>query len=167
MPSGRAPIAETSSVESLLQRRWSHRRSVPTSLLSLLTAICWAVWFYLVLPLVGVLLWILGIRLFVEQMQSGGFDALRQALMSYAETLLVIVGLLALWILWNVVRYGGAKNRRNVKQPWVTDLEVSQSFRLDDSLLETLRGARRVRVDVDEDECVVLLRDRGPGQGGA
>ena len=43
MQSGAAPIAESSTVEALLQRHWSHRRPLSTGLLGALTAVFWAI----------------------------------------------------------------------------------------------------------------------------
>ena len=157
MQSGAAPIAESSSIESLLHRRWSHRRPVPTGLLGALTAVFWAIWVYLVLPLVGLLLWAFGARLFVRELAEGGYRALLSSLLAYSTVLLGLVALLAIWMAWNIVRYGGASDRRTVKRPAVTDGEIAAAFRIDDSLLEQLRARRTVHLDLDADDCVMMV----------
>jgi poly-beta-1,6-N-acetyl-D-glucosamine biosynthesis protein PgaD len=157
MPPGKAPIGESSSIRELLARRWSQRRPVPTGLLSVFTLLFWAVWVYLVLPLATAVMWVLGVRLFGERMEADGYEGLRHSLISYSGVLLVLVGLLAVWIAWNVFRYGGSSDRRTVKRAEVTDPEVWEAFRLDDSLLEPLRQARMVRIDVNAAGCVVVL----------
>jgi poly-beta-1,6-N-acetyl-D-glucosamine biosynthesis protein PgaD len=121
-----------------------------------LTLLFWMVWVYLVLPLVSLLLWFFGVRLVVQQIVAGGYEGLRASLAAYSLVLLVLVGLLALWIAWNVVRYGGDNDRRTVRRAEVTDEEVQKAFRLDHSLLSVLRGERLVRIDLDGDGVVVM-----------
>ena len=160
MPSGKAPIAESSTVDALLARQWSHRRPLPTGLLALLTVLFWGVWLYLVLPLVSLLLWALGVRFLVEQIRRGGYEGLLGSLITYGVVLLVLVSLLALWIAWNVVRYGGSSDRRTVKRAEVPDWVVRGKFRIDDSLLSVLRAERLVRVDFEGDDVVVIADAR-------
>ena len=160
MVSGKAPIAESSTVEALLARHWSHRRTVPTGILALLTVLFWAVWLYLVLPLVSLLLWALGVRVFLKQFRQGGYEGLLGSLITYGVALLVLVGLLAFWITWNVVRYGGSSDRRTVKRAEVPDWVVRGKFRIDDSLLSVLRAERLVRVDFEGDDVVVIADAR-------
>ena len=156
MPPGKAPIAESSTVDALLARQWSHRRPLPTGLLALLTVLFWGVWLYLVLPLVSLLLWAFGVRFLVEQIRRGGYEGLLASLITYGVVLLVLVSLLALWIAWNVVRYGGSSDRRTVKRAEVPDWVVRGTFRVDDSLLSVLRAERLVRVDFEGDSVVVI-----------
>jgi poly-beta-1,6-N-acetyl-D-glucosamine biosynthesis protein PgaD len=161
MESGEARIAESSTVDALLARHWSHRRPIPTGILALLTTLFWAVWLYLVLPLVSLLLWALGARVFLEQLGQGGYEGLLASLATYSSVLLAIVSVLALWIVWNVVRYGGSSDRRTVKRAEVPDWVVRGTFRLDENLLAVLRAERLVRVDF-EGEGVVVLPDGRP-----
>jgi biofilm PGA synthesis protein PgaD len=130
---------------------------VPTGVVGALTALFWAVWIYLVLPLVGLLLWAFGVKLFVRELAEGGYRVLLASLLAYSTVLLALVALLAMWMAWNIVRYGGASDRRTARRPGVTDPEIAAAFRIDTSLLETLRGHRKVRVDLDADDCILLL----------
>jgi poly-beta-1,6-N-acetyl-D-glucosamine biosynthesis protein PgaD len=159
MPSGKAPIVEARPVHSMLERRRSGRRPVSTGMLSVLTVLFWGVWVYLVLPILALLLWAAGIRLFVTEMVASGRHDLVRALLSYSTVLLTLVALLLLWILWNSVRYGGDSDRRTQKRPEVEDLEVGKSFSLDFTLLSTLRTQRFLRLELDRDDCVVLLEE--------
>ena len=76
--------------------------------------------------------------------------------------LLVLVGLLAFWIAWNVVRYCGSSDRRTVKRTEVPDWVVRGKFRIDDSLLSVLRARRLVRVDFEGDDVVLIADARHP-----
>ena len=156
MPPGKAPIAESSTVDALLARQWSHRRPLPTGFLALLTVLFWGVWLYLVLPLVSLLLWAFGVRFLVEQIRLGGYEGLLGSLITYGMVLLVFVSLLALWIAWNVVRYGGSSDRRTVKRAEVPDWVVRGKFRIDDGHLSVLRAERLVRVAFEGDDVVVI-----------
>jgi poly-beta-1,6-N-acetyl-D-glucosamine biosynthesis protein PgaD len=163
MRSGKAPTAEASSVGALVARHWSHRRPVPTGVLALLTVLFWGMWVYLVLPVVSLVLWVLGVRLFIHEMAQGGYEALLASLAAYSSVLLVLIGLLALWIGWNVARYGGSSDRRTVKRAEVPDSAVRDTFRLDDGVLSVLRSVRLVHVDLNGDGSVeVLLVDARP-----
>lgn len=156
MPSGEAPTAESRTFNALLKRHWSHRRPLPTGVLALLTMLFWAVWIYLVLPLLSLLLWALGVRLFMEHIAQGGYEGLRNSLVAYSSVLLVLVGLLALWIAWNVVRYGGGNDRRTVKRAEATDAAIREAFHLDDGLLSKLRRERFLRVDLNGGGVVLM-----------
>lgn len=160
MPPGKAPIAESSTVDALLARQWSHRRPLPAGILTLLTVLFWGVWLYLVLPLVSLLLWAFGVRFLFMQIRQGGYEGLLRSLLTYGVVLIVLVGLLALWITWNVVRYGGSSDRRTVKRTEVPDWVVRGKFRIDDSLLSVLRAERLVRVDFEGDDVVVIADAR-------
>ena len=156
MQSGEAPIAEASTLDALRARQWSHRRPLPAGIVSALTVLFWGVWVYLVLPLVSLLLWFFGVRFFIRELAEGGYEGLRASLVAYSSVLLVLVGLLALWIVWNVVRYGGSKDRRTAKQDEVDDARVREAFDLDESRLAALRGQRFLRVDLNGGGLVVM-----------
>lgn len=166
MASGKAPIAESSTVEALMGRQRSHKRPLPTGIVSALTLLFWGIWLYLVLPLVSLLLWFFGVRLFIQEIKNGAYEGLRSSLADYSLVLLVLVALLALWIAWNVSRYGGSNDRRTVRRTEVTDDDVQKWFHLDGSLLAVLRGERFVHVDLDGDGCVMVMGtspSRAPG----
>ncbi len=157
MQSGAALIDEASTIEAMRARRGAPRRPLPTGMLGTLTVVFWAVWIYLILPLVSLVLWVSGVRLFAREIGADSYGGLAQTLIAYSSTLLVLVALLALWIAWNVARYGGTHDRRRVKADEIADRVVWERFRLDDALGQSLRQARSVRVDVDETGFVTGL----------
>jgi poly-beta-1,6-N-acetyl-D-glucosamine biosynthesis protein PgaD len=156
MRSGEAPIVEASGIDAMLARHWSRRRPLPAGIVSALTLLFWGAWLYLVLPLVSLVLWVFGVRFFIREIAEGGYEALLGSLFAYSSVLLVLVGLLALWITWNVVRYGGDKDRRTAKKAEAEDAKVREAFDLDESLLSALRGQRFVRVDLNGGGLVVI-----------
>jgi biofilm PGA synthesis protein PgaD len=125
--------------------------------LGVLTALFWALWVYLVLPLAGLLLWAVGVRLFVHRLAESGYRALLSSLLAYSSVLLILVGLLVLWMAWNIMRYGGSSDRRTARRPDVPDPAVAAAFRIDGSLLDVLRSGHKVRIDLDADDRIVVL----------
>lgn len=130
--------------------------------MSVVTLAFWAVWFYFVTPLVTLVLWLLGVGLVRDHVTATGYHDMRQAILSYSLVLLGMVALLTFWIVWNVVRYSGTADRRTVKRPDVTDLEVWQTFKLDDSIHATLCATRLARIDLDETDTVVVISTATP-----
>jgi len=162
MPSGKAPTGEPGTARALLGEQWSRRRPLPAGIFSLLTVVFWAVWLYLVAPLISLLLWAFGVRLFLREIGADRFLGLRTALVSYSTALLVLVGVLALWIAWNVVRYGGSHDRRTAKRVGATDEQVRHAFHLDESLFERMRTERLVRIGLDRDGRAVRAEATPP-----
>lgn len=165
MRSGAALIAEASTLEAMRARRGSPRRPLPTGMLGTLTVVFWVLWIYLILPLVSLVLWAAGVRLFAREMGADGYRGLAQTLIAYSSTLLVLVALLAFWIAWNVARYGGTHDRRRVKAREIADRAVWERFHLDEALGQSLRQARSVGVDVDETGFVTGLHRLGRRAG--
>jgi poly-beta-1,6-N-acetyl-D-glucosamine biosynthesis protein PgaD len=162
MQSGVALIDEASTIEAMRGRRGAPRRPLPTGMLGTLTVVFWALWIYLVLPLLSMVLWATGVERFGREMSADSYRVLAQTLVGYSSTLLVLVGLLALWIVWNVSRYGGTHDRRRIKADEIADSEVWQRFHLDDAVGKSLRAARCVRVEVDATGSVIGLHRLSP-----
>jgi poly-beta-1,6-N-acetyl-D-glucosamine biosynthesis protein PgaD len=127
----------------------------------MLTGAFWAIWVYLALPLLSVLLWIFGARRFVQHVGHGSVEQFRDASITYSSVLLVMVGLLAAWILWNVLRYGGSRDRRTEKVREAPDEDLQRAFRIAPDVLDRLRGAHRARLDLDADGGVMILASSG------
>lgn len=156
MRPGRAPTVDGERMEPV-RRPWHHpwppRRPGEIGLLAFLTVLFWGLWIHLVLPLVGLVLWWLGIERLFEEVLVVGYTDLSQTLLSYTGIFLVMVSLFGLWVLWNVVCYGGSVHPDD-KLPRVARSEVRQVFALSHTDLATLRSARVVHVDLDPDDRV-------------
>ena len=156
---GEAPTGRLSSIAAMLERRASpSRRLARKGAIYLLTMIFWGLWTYLVMPILSLVLWFLGFQLFTRQMtELGGYTTLLYSLRDYSLVFLGIVLALLLWILWNVVRYGGSKDRRTVKKDEVPDVEIAQAHSMDMALLTDLRAEQCVTVDVTPSGSLVIL----------
>ena len=157
MRPGRAPTVDGERMEPVRRpwhRRWPpRRRPAEIGLLAFLTVFCWGLWIHLVLPLVGLILWWLGIERLFEEVFTVGYADLSQTLLSYTGVFLVMVSVFGLWVLWNVFCYSGTI-RPDDKLPRVARSEVRQVFDLSHTDLATLRDARVVHVDLDADDRV-------------
>ncbi len=85
-----------------------------------LTLLFWGFWFYLWLPLISVVAWLLGFKiLYSHIMALGGLNEFLVQLNIFSIGIFAASGILALWSFYNLKRYG-AYNRRN--KIYYTDL---------------------------------------------
>ena len=157
MPPGKAPIAESSTLDALLARQWSRRRPLPTGLLALLTVLFWGVWLYLVLPLVSLLLWAFGVRFLVGRSARAATRGCAPPLIAYwrgparPRRPARLLDRLERGALWRQTATGAPSSGRRCPTR-----RSAKAFRIDDSLLSVLRGERLVRVDFEGDGVVVI-----------
>lgn len=122
----------------------------------LMTFVFWGLWVYLVAPLLSLLLWYIGIYLFVDRMITlGGYEAFAEQLVNYGSAVFVMWLLLTLWVLWNLRRYG-QRNRRTVPPPHVTHAQIAESMHLSPESLRLLNASRVTHMHFDAQECPVI-----------
>jgi len=121
-----------------------------------ITALFWAAWLYLVMPLLSLLLWFAGIHLFVEEMiVRGGYEALRGELLHYGFVILGILLVISLWVIWNHQRYG--RHNLRIHQPLTVGLnEQAQHVGLSTQALRTLQSRRYLLVTFDDKDRLVI-----------
>jgi biofilm PGA synthesis protein PgaD len=125
-----------------------------------LTTLFWLAWLYLIMPLVSLLLWMLGVELFMEVMITrGGYQALLEELVHYS---LVILGMLAvtlIWVNWNLRHYG-RHNKRTLQPQPVSIRELAVHSGLSTRKITAMQTARQLLVTFDASDHPVL-RTRG------
>ena len=121
-----------------------------------ITAIMWGLWVYLVAPLLSLLLWFIGIYLFVERMTTlGGYQAFSEQLVNYGAVVFSMWLGLTLWVLWNVYRYG--RNDRRVElPPHVTDIQMAEAMNLSAEAMNDIRTNRQISLHFDGQERPVI-----------
>ena len=63
--------------------------------------LCWAMWIYLLVPLVTLTSWVLGDKKMINEMRwFGGYKSLLELLQIYLISLLVMAGLWLIWIIY-------------------------------------------------------------------
>ena len=118
------------------------------TMFAVITALMWAAYGYLWLPLLSLLLWGFGIELAYDAMvRAGGASALRAALMWYAVMLVDVIVTVAIWSQVNKWRFTN-RNRRTAHSR-VADTAMADHFGVGIDDVERLRSARRVELDID------------------
>jgi biofilm PGA synthesis protein PgaD len=107
----------------------------------ILTLIFWGFWFYLWLPLISVVAWLLGFRiLYSHIIELGGLDEFLVQINIFSSGIFAASGILALWSFYNLKRYG-AYNRRN--KVYYTDLHgLASHLSIAATELKTIQQAK-------------------------
>lgn len=115
---------------------------------TIVTAVMWAAYVYLWLPLVSLAAWGLGVEFAYDIMvRAGGAEALRTALFWYLVLLMDVTLTVAIWSTVNKLRFAG-HNRRTAHER-IQDTAMASYFGVTPEVLERLRTARRLEIDVD------------------
>jgi biofilm PGA synthesis protein PgaD len=117
--------------------------------------ICWAMWVYLLIPLVPLSSWVLGDRKMINEMRwFGGYKSLLQLMEIYVVTLLVMA---ALWLCWICYR----KLRSRIILPSahkiVNDTELCAFYQVKADELEQCRNVSKITVHFDDHGHIVHL----------
>jgi len=145
-----------------MTRRLSHKQSgLQRAAEFTLTTLFWLAWLYLIMPLVSLLLWMVGVQLFVDEMITrGGLQALIEELLQYG---LVVLGMLVatlLWVNWNLRHYGGHNKRTHQPQPVSLD-EIVTDTGLSLAEIIEIRKTRSLLITFDaSDRPVIRIRDK-------
>ena len=139
--------------ERLKPSRW--RRATEFTV----TTLFWLAWLYLVMPILSLLLWALGVQLFVDEMiVRGGYEALIAELMRYSLVILGMFGATLVWVYWNLRRYG--RHEKRTQQPVPVSLaEIASSSGLSPDAILTIRTNRRLRITYDDADQPVIQLD--------
>jgi biofilm PGA synthesis protein PgaD len=124
---------------------------------TLFTAIMWAIYLYLWVPLLSMLAWLLGFEFAYDVMiRTGGIRELGGILVAYGVIVTVIFATVAFWSLSNRVRYGKLKRRK--KGPCVTTAEIAEYFDVDECATETLRRSTTAAIEFDDEGRPLIQR---------
>lgn len=142
------------------RQRFTMRPTVQRSTELGVTALFWLAWIYLISPLLGLLLWLVGIHLFTEEMLvRGGYQALLRELGNYGLVIFLMLLAVSLWIEWNQRRYGH-NNKRTQPPLSVEHRETAERAGMTLVELELLQAARQAVVDFDDADRL-QVRSRG------
>lgn len=126
-----------------------------------ITTLFWLAWFYLITPLLSLVMWLAGISLFVDEMLvQDGYVSLLVELRSYGLIILGMLLAMLVWVDWNLRRYGRHNHRLQHPLP-VTTQEMAQQAGLTTEVLAGLGTARTATVDYDEQDRL-LVREMRP-----
>lgn len=107
------------------------------------TTLMWALWLYLFLPLLNVILWLLGIRFFyVEVFEKAGYVQLLNLLNKIGWGILAVFAILRFWGYYNYLRFGRKDRRKSTSSTTVGQL--SESFNLPPEKIIELQSQKEV-----------------------
>lgn len=119
--------------------------------------ICWAMWIYLLIPLVTLTSWMMGDKKMINEMRwFGGYKSLLELLEIYFIALLIMAGL---WLVWIVYRYLLTHSTKQSVKVRVTDDDVCEFYQVKKSELENCRKSKLITVFYDEHGHIVQLAD--------
>ncbi|MFQ5488183.1 MAG: poly-beta-1,6-N-acetyl-D-glucosamine biosynthesis protein PgaD [Gammaproteobacteria bacterium] len=132
-------IIDTPSLQSLRQR-YAY---------ALITLLFWVLWFYLWIPVISLVAWLLSADVFYREMiRLDGLYGLLDLLGWYGLVIASIAVFYSGWALYNQFRFRG-KNRRQ-EQPEVEPLELADAFNIEPALILPLQEAKRLLIVHDE-----------------
>lgn len=107
------------------------------------TTLMWALWLYLFLPLLNVILWLLGIRFFyVEVFEKAGYLQLLNLFTKMGWSILVVFAVLRLWGYYNYIKFGKKDRRKFVSS--TTAEQLSGFFNLPPEQIVELQSKKEV-----------------------
>lgn len=120
------------------------------------TALMWAIYVYLWLPLVSLVAWLAGFELAYDVMvREGGAGALGGILVGYGIVFVTIALVVTGWSFWNRMRFGKRQRRGFIAA--TPDAEIAHWFGVDLETLARFRTLETLTVDVDTDGQPVLV----------
>jgi biofilm PGA synthesis protein PgaD len=122
---------------------------------TLFTALMWAVYLYLWVPLVSLFAWLLGFEFAYDVMiRTGGARDLGAILLVYGVIVVVIFITVMAWSLGNKLRYGKLKRRHAHKV--VSTEELAEFFGVTEDSATELRELPLVAIEFDDEGLPVI-----------
>lgn len=123
------------------------------------TTLFWLAWLYLVMPLVSLLLWALGVQLFMDEMLvRGGYEALIGELVNYSLVILSMLAATLIWVYWNLRHYGRHEKRTLQPAP-VSVEEIAASSGLAPDVILGIWASSRLRITFDDNDQPMIQPD--------
>jgi len=126
-------------------------------LLGFITLSFWMLWFYLWIPLVSVLAWTFGIRLFEYHMiELEGYKGIVALLGWYALVIFLLGGSLIAWATYNIQRFN--KVARRNPRPVVSMEMQAGHFRVSAGDVELWRKSQFVFIEHNDESRIANVR---------
>jgi biofilm PGA synthesis protein PgaD len=126
---------------------------------SLLTLAFWLIWFYLWLPLVSLVAWMMGFEFFYEHMiRLNGVFGLLDVIGWYGLVVAISALGLLLWSAYNLSRFQGRDKRKH--SAVVTVAQLAESFCIEETAARLCQEEKRVTIDIDRNGIIHSINDR-------
>ena len=121
-----------------------------------LTLIFWGLWFYMWLPLISMIAWVFGVKMFyLHMIELGGYVGFLELLGWYTLIVFLIAIIFGGWMLINLFRFRGRERRKPIVQ--VNDKQVAEYFGVDSEYLSSFTGQRSVTVHQTQDGSISAI----------
>jgi len=137
------------------EHKYSFSRIVPKTkrfVEVIIMFLSWSLWVYLITPLLSVIVWYGGGVLFVERMLTPSSLETLQNISQYGVAIFSMWLCLALWIMWNKIRYSDKRDRRKTKAPVVSQQQLCDHTGLSLSALEKMKDSKELSLNFDEQD---------------
>jgi biofilm PGA synthesis protein PgaD len=132
----------------------------------LITILFWSFWFYLWLPLISLLAWLVGIKFLYRQMvELGGFTGFLEQINVFAIGLALVCSAVASWSYYNYVRYAHCTRRTKILK--IDKKKMADSLRVAEERLSEIQQAKRIVFFFGEDDSIenIATSDAAPQDG--
>lgn len=119
------------------------------------TFVMWMIIFYLWQPLISLIAWSFGFKVFYEHMVIlGGFEGFFQMLTIYFWTVFVLGGGLILWAYTNKLRFRGKVRRTNKNN--VTAVDIAGFFKVDEKSQRQWQNEKNLTIAITQDNQITV-----------
>ena len=144
----KTPIPARRMDSPLVVDRPELQRNPQRLVYSVLTLVAWVVWVYLWLPLVTLVAWYFGLRIFLREIVIPDPRTMVTVGVVYGLVVLVLGGSLLVWSRYNVRRFRDRERREEVSP--LSDQAISEWFGIPGETLAAFRSESSLTVHLDE-----------------
>ena len=122
------------------------------------TFVFWIILFYLWQPLISLIAWAFGFKVFYEHMIIlGGYEGFLEMLFIYLVVILALGGTLIAWALYNKIRFRNKTHRRTVDV--VTPKDIADFFKVDAKLQEKKKKKKNLTIFITEENEITVRKN--------
>jgi biofilm PGA synthesis protein PgaD len=142
-------IIEKPELQGMLQR----------SVYSMITAIAWGFWFYLLLPALSIVAWFFGLQLFYAHVINPVDGYAWGELIKLAVFVLAALVIIVAWSQYNLRRYG--RRNRRTRIPHIDEQTLMDFYAVDRATFQQLRSRRLLTLDYAGDHHPIIVEPGG------
>ena len=117
--------------------------------------ICWAMWIYLLIPLVTLTSWVLGDRKMINEMRwFGGYKSLLELMEIYLAALVVMT---LLWLCWIFAKALRSQKLLPAAQKVISDEDLCDFYNVNADTLQQCKNSKLMTVYFDEQGHIANL----------
>lgn len=125
---------------------------------TLITLIFWIIWFYLWVPLITLAGWWFQLKFFQQEMLVvDGLDAFLDVLPVFIAITLALNSTLAIWALYNFIRFKGMDRRKGL--PPVQNNDLLQLWAISEASLTDVQNNKVSTIIISEDGSIAVNKE--------